>query len=125
MSESLYEQGLAIRKKVVGAEAVEKVLQNTDAFAMPMQELTTEFCWGKIWSRPALPHKTRSMLNVAMLVALNRPQELRLHIRGAINNGCTKEEIQEVLLQTAIYCGIPAGQEGFRAAREVFAEQNA
>lgn len=122
MSESLYEQGLAIRKTVVGAEAVDKVLRNTDAFSMPMQELSTEYCWGKIWSRPGLDHKTRSMLNIAMMVALNRPQELRLHLRGAIRNGCTQEEIQEVLLQTAIYCGIPAGQEGFRAAREVFAE---
>lgn len=122
MGNELYSDGLIIRRKVLGAETVDKALASADDFSMPMQELSTEFCWGKIWGRPALPFKTRCMLNVAMLVALNRPLELKLHIRGALRNGVSKDELREILLQTAIYCGVPAGQEGFRAAREVFAE---
>ena len=90
---------------------------------MPMQELTTEYCWGAVWGREGLPRKTRSMLNLAMLSALNRPHELKMHLKGALRNGVTKEEIREVLLQVAIYCGIPAGVDSFRVAREVFVEE--
>jgi 4-carboxymuconolactone decarboxylase len=89
---------------------------------MPMQELTTEYCWGAVWGRDGLPKKTRSMLNLCMLSALNRPHELKMHIKGALTNGVTKDEIREVLLQVAIYCGIPAGVDSFRIARETFAE---
>jgi 4-carboxymuconolactone decarboxylase len=122
MTNDLFDRGLAIRKSVLGAEYVEKSIESADDFNLPMQELTTEYCWGAIWGRPGLPHKTRSMLNLAMLSALNRPHELRLHIRGALRNGVTKEEIREVLLQVAVYCGIPAGVESFRIAREVLSE---
>jgi 4-carboxymuconolactone decarboxylase len=125
MTNDLFDRGLAIRKSVLGAEYVEKSIGSADEFNLPMQELTTEYCWGAIWGRPGLPHKTRSMLNLAMLSALNRPHELRLHIRGALRNGVTKEEVREVLLQVAIYCGIPAGVESFRIAKEVLAEEDA
>jgi 4-carboxymuconolactone decarboxylase len=101
---------------------VDGALRAADDFAMPMQELVTQYCWGEIWTRPALDRKTRSIINLAMLTALNRPHEIKLHLRGAINNGLTKEEIREVLLQTAIYCGVPAAIDSFRIAREVFEE---
>jgi 4-carboxymuconolactone decarboxylase len=122
MSKDVFERGLAIRKKVLGAEFVENSLKTADDFNMPMQELTTEYCWGAVWGREGLPHKTRSMLNIAMLSALNRPHELKMHLKGALKNGVTKDEIREVLLQVAIYCGIPAGVDAFRVARETFAE---
>jgi len=122
MASELFEKGLEIRKKVLGAEYVEQSFKNADDFILPMQELTTEYCWGKTWARPGLELKTRSLINVAMLTALNKPHELKLHLRGAINNGCTKEEIREVLLQAAIYCGIPAAVEGFKVAQEFFRE---
>lgn len=125
MPNDLFDRGLAIRKSVLGAEYVERSIGSADDFSLPMQELTTEYCWGAIWGRPGLPHKTRSMLNLAMLSALNRPNELRLHVRGALRNGVTKEEIREVLLQVAIYCGIPAGVESFRIAKDVLAEEGA
>ena len=123
MSKEVFDRGLEIRKSVLGAEFVEKSFAAADDFNMPMQELTTEYCWGAIWGRDGLPRKTRSMLNLAMLSALNRPHELKMHIKGALRNGVTKEEIREVLLQVAIYCGIPAGVDGFRVAREAFAEE--
>jgi 4-carboxymuconolactone decarboxylase len=123
MSKEVYDRGLEIRKAVLGADFVERSFKSADDFNMPMQELTTEYCWGAIWGREGLPRKTRSMLNLAMLSALNRPHEMKMHLKGALRNGVTKEEIREVLLQVAIYCGIPAGVDGFRIAREVFAEE--
>ncbi len=122
MSKDVVDKGLAIRKAVLGAEFVENSLKTADDFNMPMQELTTEYCWGAVWGREGLPHKTRSMLNIAMLSALNRPHELKMHLKGALKNGVTKDEIREILLQVAIYCGIPAGVDSFRIARETFAE---
>jgi len=120
MNESLYQAGLATRRQVLGDAYVDAALQNADEFARPLQDLVTQYCWGDVWNRPGLERKTRSLLNLAMLTALNRPHELRTHIRGAIQNGASKEEIREVFLQTAIYCGVPAGVDSFRAAREVF-----
>jgi 4-carboxymuconolactone decarboxylase len=123
MNDDLFKRGLEIRKSVLGAEFVEKSLAAADDFNMPMQRLTTEYCWGAVWGREeGLPKKTRSMLNLAMLSALNRPHELKMHIGGALRNGVTKAEIREVLLQVAIYCGIPAGVDAFRVAKESIAE---
>jgi len=122
MASELFEKGLKVRKEVVGAEYVEKQLKEADAFNMPLQELVTEYCWGWLWNRPGLPRKTRSLLNVAMLSVLNRHTELKSHVKGAIRNGCTREEISEVLLQVAVYGGVPAGVESFRLAREAFKE---
>jgi 4-carboxymuconolactone decarboxylase len=124
MNPPLSEVGLATRRAVLGDAYVDESLKNADEFAFPMQELVTRYCWGDIWNRPGLDRKTRSLLNLAMLTALNRPHELRVHVRGAINNGLTKEEIREVFLQAAIYCGVPAGVDSFRVAREVFKEMN-
>ncbi|HYB10429.1 MAG TPA: 4-carboxymuconolactone decarboxylase [Alphaproteobacteria bacterium] len=121
----LFKSGLTVRRAVLGRAYVDKSLASADWFNMPFQELTTEYCWGKIWSRPGLSRKTRSLLNLAMLAALNRPHELKLHVRGAINNGVTPEEMQEVMLQVAIYCGIPASLEGFRITREALLEAGA
>jgi|TARA_Y100000031_G_scaffold122954_1_gene138093 4-carboxymuconolactone decarboxylase len=118
-----FENGLKTRKKVLGDTYVERSLAQANDFTMPFQELVTEYCWDHIWNRPGLTHKTRSMLNLAMLCALGRPNELRLHVRGALNNGCTVEEIQEVFLQVSVYCGVPAGLDGFKIAREVIDEQ--
>ncbi len=123
MNDDLFKRGLEIRKSVLGAEFVEKSIAAADDFNMPMQRLTTEYCWGAVWGREeGLPKKTRSMLNLAMLSALNRPHELKMHIGGALRNGVTKAEIREVLLQVAIYCGIPAGVDSFRVAKEAIAE---
>jgi 4-carboxymuconolactone decarboxylase len=117
-----FDKGLEIRKKVLGKEFVEKSFASADDFNMPMQELATEYCWGYVWGREQLDLKTRSMLNLAMIAALNRPHELKLHVGGALRNGVTREEIREVFLQVAIYCGVPAGVDSFRIAREAFAE---
>ncbi len=125
MANEMFEKGLKVRKEVVGAEYVEKQLKEADAFNMPLQELVTEYCWGWLWNRPGLPRKTRSLLNVAMLSVLNRHTELKSHVKGAIRNGCTKDEISEVLLQVAVYGGVPAGVESFRLAREAFKELEA
>ncbi|HET7764762.1 MAG TPA: carboxymuconolactone decarboxylase family protein [Burkholderiales bacterium] len=122
MIKELWDKGLAVRKEVLGAEYVERNLKNADDFSMPIQEYTTEACWGTIWTRTALPRKTRSLLNLAMLSALNRPHEFKIHVKGALTNGCSREEIREVLLQVACYCGVPAGVEAFRLAREAMAE---
>lgn len=122
MSKDVFDRGLAIRKDVLGKEFVEQSLATADEFNMPMQELTTEYCWGAVWGRDGLPRKTRSMLNLAMISALNRPHELKMHVKGALRNGVSKAEIREVFLQVAIYCGIPAGVDAFRIAREAFAE---
>ncbi len=118
MDKSLYDKGLEVRKSVLGAEHVERSMKTADDFNKPMQDLVTEYCWGAILTRPGLPKKTRSLLNIAMLTVLNRPHEMKLHVAGAIRNGCTKEEISEVLLQVAIYAGVPAAIDGFRNARE-------
>jgi 4-carboxymuconolactone decarboxylase len=122
---SLYETGLAVRREVLGAEHVERSLATADDFNRPFQELITEYAWGAVWARPGLERRTRSMLNLAMLTALNRPHELELHVRAALRNGVSREEIREVLLQAAIYCGVPAANESFRIARNVFAEVDA
>jgi 4-carboxymuconolactone decarboxylase len=122
MNQPLFERGLEIRKAVLGAEYVENSLKTADDFNRPLQELITEYCWGAVWGREQLPRKTRSLLNLAMLSALNRPHELKVHVRGALRNGVSREEIREVFLQVAIYCGVPAAVDAFRTAREVFAE---
>ena len=119
-----YEEGLAVRREVLGSAYVDKALADADDLTQPLQELITEYCWGAVWARPGLPRQTRSLINVAMLTALNRPHEIRLHLRGALRNGCTKEEIMEVLLQSAIYCGVPAAIDSVRIAREVFRESD-
>lgn len=122
MNKDLFEKGLAIRRTVLGAEHVDRAIATSDDFSRPMQELLTEYCWGTVWTRPGLDRKTRSMINLAMLTALNRPHEVKLHVRGAINNGVTKQEISEVFIQAAIYCGVPAAVDSFRTAGEVFQE---
>ncbi|MBV9113364.1 MAG: carboxymuconolactone decarboxylase family protein [Hyphomicrobiales bacterium] len=122
MPNPTYEKGLNNRREVLGAEYVDNAIASADDFSRPLQELVTEYCWGAVWDRPGLDRKTRSIINLAMLTALNRPHELKLHIKGALNNGLSKAEISEVLLQTAIYCGVPAAVDSFRSAREVFAQ---
>jgi 4-carboxymuconolactone decarboxylase len=124
MSKDVYEKGLAIRREVLGAEYVDNAIKSADAFNRPLQELVTEYCWGAVWGRPGLPRKTRSLLNLAMLTALNRPHELKLHVKGALKNGVTREEISEVLLQAAIYCGVPAAVDAFRTARDALKEMD-
>lgn len=119
----LFEEGLKIRYEVAGKAYVDKSLSNGSSdFARPMQELVTEACWGSVWSRSGLERKTRSMLNMGMLCALNRGPELAVHVKGALNNGASEVEIREVLLQVAIYCGMPAGLEGFKIAEKVILE---
>lgn len=122
MNNELFETGLKTRRDVLGDAYVDASIKSADEFSLPMQELVSQYCWGDVWNRPGLDRKTRSILNLAMLTALNRPHELRLHIRGAINNGVTKDEIREIFLQAAVYCGVPAGVDSFRNAREVFKE---
>src|ERR1700687_2758482 len=117
-----YEQGLKVRREVLGDAHVDKSLQNRNAFNEDFQELITRYAWGEIWSRPGLPRKTRSMITLAMMVALNRTEEFRLHLRAAFNNGVTREEIKEVLLQTAIYSGAPAANHAFPVAQEILDE---
>jgi len=125
MSKELFEAGLAVRKAVLGAEFVENAIASADDFNRPLQELVTEYCWGACWTREGLSRKTRSMLNLAMLTALNGPHELKMHVKGALRNGVTKEEIREVLLQTAIYCGVPAAVDAFRTGKEAIKEYEA
>ena len=122
MSTKLYESGLAMRKKVLGAGHVEKAMAAADKYTQPLQDIVNEFAWGAVWTRPGLEPKIRSMLTVSMLTALNRSQELKTHMRGALNNGVTREEIVEILLHAGIYSGFPAAVEGFRVAQEVFKE---
>ena len=122
MNKELFDKGLEIRKSVLGKEFVENSIKNADDFNMPMQELATEYCWGYVWGREGLDRKTRSLLNLAMIAALNRPHELKLHVQGALRNGVTRDQIKEVVLQVAIYAGVPAGVDSFRIAREAFAE---
>lgn len=121
MNKDAIKAGLHTRSQVLGAAHVATSM-NTDDFSKPLEELVSEYCWHEIWNRPGLDRRTRSAINVAMLTALNRPQQLKLHIQGAINNGLSKQEVQEILLQTAVYCGVPAGMDAFKAARLAFAE---
>ena len=116
-----YNEGLAIRREVLGSEYVDAALASADELGRPLQELVTEYCWGALWGRPGLPRKTRSLLNVGMLAALNRPHELQLHTRGALRNGCTESEIVEVVLQVAVYCGVPAAVDAMRNVRAAIA----
>jgi len=125
MSDDLWEKGLEIRRQVVGDEYVDRSLAAMDDFNQPLQEYITRYAWGDVWRREGLDRRSRSILNLGMLVALNRPHELRLHLRGAVRNGLTRDEIRECLLQTAVYCGAPAALDAFRVAREVFGEIDA
>lgn len=117
-----FERGLATRRAVVGDTYVDNALNNANEYNWPMQELVTEYCWDEIWNRPGLSRRDRSLLNLGMITALGRSAELRAHVRGALNNGMTKDELREVFLQTVIYCGVPAGIDSFRVAQEVMAE---
>ena len=119
MSTALYKRGLEIRRRVLGDEYVDNALANVDAFNSEFQELVSEYCWGKVWGRSALSDQQRSLNNLSMMAALNRPHEFKVHMRGALRNGCGLDEIRDTLLQVAIYCGIAAGVEAFRLAREV------
>jgi 4-carboxymuconolactone decarboxylase len=123
LDQETFEKGLKIRREVLGAEYVDKAIANATPFNRPMQELVTTYCWGEIWGRPGLDRRTRSIINLAMITALNRPHELKLHVLGAINNGLSKDDICEVFLQTAIYCGVPAAIDAFRTATQVFEEK--
>ena len=122
MDRETYDKGLAIRSAVLGEAYVNKALADADDFTKPLQDLVTEYCWGAVWGREELPRKTRSMPNLAMISVLNRPHELRTHIKAALTNGVTRDEIREVFLQVAIYAGVPAAVDSFRIAGEVFAE---
>lgn len=124
MDKETFDRGLEIRKSVLGAEFVDKAIAGATEFNRPMQELTTEYCWGAVWGREGLPKQVRSMLNLAMISALNRPHELKMHVKGALRNGVSKDEIREVFLQVAIYCGIPAGVDSFRIAQQAFNEMD-
>lgn len=124
MASELFNKGISIRRDVLGAEYVDKSMKGVDEFSMAMQEYATETAWGLIWSRPGLPRKTRSLLNIGLLAALNRQHEFKLHVKSAFGNGVTKEEIKEVLLQIACYVGVPAGIEAFRWAKDAFAEMD-
>lgn len=121
-NDELFDRGLGIRRAVLGDAYVDRSLANADDFTMPLQRLVTEYCWGAVWGREELPKKTRSLLNLAMLSCLGRNHELKMHTKGAIRNGCTKEEIREVLLHIGIYSGIPAAVDSFRVAKEALAE---
>ena len=122
MASELFEKGLQLRREVLGDEYVDKSMQNIDEFSMAMQEYATETAWGMIWSRPGLPRKTRSLLNIGLLAAFNRQHEFKLHVKRSFGNGVTRDEIKEVLLQIACYAGVPAGIEAFRWARDAMAE---
>lgn len=125
MPSETYEKGLALRKEVLGEDYVARSFANADEFSRPMQELSTEYCWGNVWTREGLSRRDRSLLNIGMLCALNRPHELKLHVKAAITNGLSREEIREAMLQAAVYCGVPAGLDSVRIAREAFAELDA
>jgi 4-carboxymuconolactone decarboxylase len=120
-----FERGLRVRREVLGAEYVDRALEGASEFTEPIQQLVTEYCWGAVWSRDGIDRKTRSLLNIGMLTALNRQHELSVHVRGAVNNGCTSAEIREVLLQAAVYCGLPAALDAFRVAEKTLDELKA
>ncbi|SEJ70646.1 MULTISPECIES: carboxymuconolactone decarboxylase family protein [unclassified Achromobacter] len=124
-TQALFDQGLNLRREVLGTEYVDGSLARANDFMMAFQHITTEWCWGYTWGRAGLEKKTRSMLNLAMLTALNRPAEIKLHVKGALNNGVTVEEIKEILLQATVYCGIPAGLDAFKVANQVLEEEGA
>lgn len=119
-----YDKGMEVRRAVLGDQHVDRSLQNLSDFNREFQDLVTRYAWGEIWTRPGLPRQTRSLIAIAMLVALNRPEELRMHIRAAFNNGVTRDDIKEVLLQSAVYCGLPAANSAFHTAEEIIAEMN-
>ncbi len=120
MTSKLHDKGLAMRKEVLGAAHVEKTLSTVDQYTQPLQDIVNEYVWGAVWARPGLKRRDRSMITVAMLIALNRPQELKTHIRAALTNGVTREEVSEILLHANVYCGAPAAVDAFRMMREVF-----
>ena len=122
MGQDRFKEGMKLRRQVLGADYVERSMAGADEFSLPMQELSTEYCWGYVWTRPGLALRDRSLINIAMISALNRPHELKLHVKAALNNGVTREETREVLLQVAVYCGVPAGVDSVRIAREALAE---
>lgn len=124
MTSKIFDKGMSIRKEVLGEQYVANAMANTDDLSMPLQELVTEYCWGAVWGREGLDRKTRSLINLGMISALNRPHELRTHVQAALRNGVSKEEIREVFLQVTVYCGVPAGVESFRIARDVFTAQD-
>lgn len=124
-TETRIETGRRIRTEVLGADHVARSVGSADEFSMPMQELVMEYCWGDVWARPGLDRRSRSILNLGMLIALGKTHELAVHVRGALNNGLTPDEIREALLQTAIYCGVPAALEAFRVAKSVLDERDA
>jgi 4-carboxymuconolactone decarboxylase len=121
----MFQKGLAVRRDVLGPEYVDGSIAKADDFMMAFQRITTEWCWGYAWTRPGLDRRSRSMLNLAMLTALNRPAEIKLHVKGALKNGLTAEEIKEILLHATVYCGIPAGLDAFKAAHEVLKAEGA
>jgi 4-carboxymuconolactone decarboxylase len=125
MQRDLYEKGLEIRKAVLSDRYVDNVIRNADALSQPMQELVTTFCWGAVWGREQLDRRSRSLVNLGIIAALGRMHELKLHVGGALRNGVTREEVQEVVLQIAVYCGFPAAIDTLRAVREAFAEYDA
>ncbi|MGA8103482.1 MAG: 4-carboxymuconolactone decarboxylase [Candidatus Acidiferrales bacterium] len=120
-----YAQGMKVRRAVLGGQHVDKAVANATPFNEPFQDLITRYAWGEIWARPGLPRATRSMITLAMMIALNRPEEFRMHVGAALRNGVTREQIQEVLLQSSIYCGVPAANDAFRVAQQVFTEMDA
>ena len=122
MDKKMHDKGLEVRKAVLGEAYVNNALKSVDDFNRPFQEMLNEYCWGTVWGREELPRKTRSMLNIAMIAILNRQHEFRAHLKGALTNGVSREEIREILMQVAIYGGMPAAVDSFRIAREVFAE---
>ncbi|MBO1902336.1 4-carboxymuconolactone decarboxylase [Leucobacter weissii] len=125
MNKDLFDRGMKTRREVLGDAYVDASLAQASEFSMEMQELVTQYCWGDVWNRPGLERASRSLINLSMLSALNRSHELATHVRGAVRNGVTRDEIKEVFLQTAIYCGVPAGIESFRVANAVFAQMDA
>ena len=122
MTSEMFEKGIAKRRKVLGDEYVDKALASADEFGADLQKLITEYAWGEVWNKESLNDKERSMINLGMIAALNRPHELKLHIKGALNNGLTKDQIRDIFLQVTVYCGAPAGIDSMRLAREAFAE---
>jgi len=119
MNSEKYVRGMAVRREILGDEYVDKAISSATDFNKPLQDLVTENCWGEVWTRNAIPKKTRSLITIATLAALKLPTELKAHVRGALRNGCTVEEIREVLLHATVYCGVPAGVDAFRAAKDV------
>ena len=122
VDKAMHDKGMAVRRAVLGNAYVDNATKNADAFSQPLQDLLNEYCWGAVWGREGLSRRTRSMLNLAMIAVLNRPHELKAHVRGALTNGLTKAEISEIFLQVAVYAGMPAGVDAFRVARETFAD---